>query len=112
MSSLSLGRIREASEEKCLQELFEQQVERTPAEVAVVYEGEKLTYDELNRRANKLAHHLRLLGVGPEVRVGLCMERSPDMIVGLLGILKAGGAYVPLDPGYPPERLMYMAEDA
>ena len=73
----------------------------------VVYEGEELTYRELNGRANQLGHYLRELGVGPEVRVGICAERSLEMI-GLLGILKAGGAYVPLDPGYPVERLGYM----
>ena len=71
-----------------------------------------LTYHELNRRANQVAHHLRALGVGPEVLVGLCMERSLEMVVGLLGILKAGGAYVPLDPTYPQERLAFMLEDA
>jgi amino acid adenylation domain-containing protein len=92
--------------------LFEAQVERTPAAVAVVYEEEKLTYAELNRRANQLAWYLKGEGVGPEVRVGICVERSLEMIVGLLGILKAGGAYVPLDPEYPAERLDYMLEDA
>ncbi|MEP6707581.1 MAG: amino acid adenylation domain-containing protein, partial [Pyrinomonadaceae bacterium] len=96
----------------CIQELFEAQVERTPAAVAVIHEKEKLTYAELNSRANRLAHHLRALGVGPEVLVGICMERSIEMIVGLLGILKAGGAYVPLDPAYPRERLKLMMDDA
>src|SRR5687768_3353575 len=86
----------------CLHQRFEAQVERTPDAVAVVFEGKKLTYQELNCRANQLAHYLRKLAVGPEVRVGLCVERSLEMVVGLLGILKAGGAYVPLDPSYPP----------
>jgi len=80
--------------------------------VALVCEDEYLTYCELNCRANRVAHHLRALGVGPEVLVGLCIERSLDMVVGLLGILKAGGAYVPLDPGYPQERLAFILEDA
>ena len=93
-------------------ELFEEQVERTPGGVAVVFEGEELSYGELNGRANQLAHYLRGLGVGREVLVGICVERSLEMVVGLLGILKAGGAYVPLDPSYPPERLRYMVEDA
>jgi len=95
----------------CIHKLFEAQVEWTSDAVAVVFEGEKLTYDELNRQANQLAHHLRKLGVGPETLVGICVERSPEMIVGLLGILKAGGAYVPLDPTYPQERLAFMLED-
>ena len=98
--------------EKCLHELFEEQVERSPEAVAVVYEGERLTYRELNERANQLGHYLRELGVGPEVLVGICVERSLEMVVGLLGILKAGGAYVPLDPEYPKERLSYMVKDA
>jgi non-ribosomal peptide synthetase component F len=96
----------------CIHELFEAQVERTPDAIAVVFEGEELTYGELNRRANRLAHYLRRLGVGPEVLVGICVERSLEMVVGLLGILKAGGAYVPLDPEYPRERLEFMLEDA
>ena len=98
--------------EVTLTELFEEQVKKTPGAVAVVYEGEEVTYEELNRRANQLAHYLVELGVGPEVRVGLCVERSVEMVVGLLGILKAGGAYVPLDPEYPGERLRFMVEDA
>jgi amino acid adenylation domain-containing protein len=91
---------------------FEAQVERTPDAVAVVFENERLTYRELNRRANQLAHHLQALGVGPEVFVGICMERSLEMALGILGILKAGGAYVPLDLAYPKERLAFMLEDA
>ncbi len=96
----------------CIHHLFEAQVERTPDAVAVVFEGQQLTYRELNAKANQLAHHLQVLGVSPDVLVGICMERSFEMIVGLLGILKAGGAYVPLDPAYPPERLVFMLEDA
>jgi amino acid adenylation domain-containing protein/non-ribosomal peptide synthase protein (TIGR01720 family) len=96
----------------CLHELIEEQVERSPERVAVIFEREQLSYAELNRRANQLAHYLRKLGVGPEVRVGLCLERSLEMVIALLGILKAGGAYVPLDPEYPRERLDFMAEDA
>jgi amino acid adenylation domain-containing protein len=97
--------------EACVHELFEAQVERTPDAAAVGFEGQQLTYRELNRRANGLAHHLRRLGVGPEVLVGICVERSWEILVGLLGILKAGGAYVPLDPSYPKERLAFMLED-
>lgn len=97
---------------KCIHELFEEQVEKTPNAVAVVYEDESLTYQQLNLRANQLAHYLRSLGVKPEVLVGICVERSLLMVVGLLGILKAGGAYVPLDPAYPQERLAFMLEDA
>lgn len=95
----------------CIHQIFEAQVERTPDAVAVLCEGAQLTYRELNQRANQLAHHLQRLGVGPEVLVGLCVERSLEMVVGLLGILKAGGAYVPLDPAYPKERLAFMLED-
>jgi amino acid adenylation domain-containing protein len=98
--------------EVCLQELFEAQVERTPDAVAVVCIDQQLTYRELNRQANKLAHFLRTLGVGPDVLVGICLERSLEMVIGLLGILKAGGAYVPLDPAYPQERLAFMLEDS
>jgi amino acid adenylation domain-containing protein/non-ribosomal peptide synthase protein (TIGR01720 family) len=97
---------------KCIHELFEEQVEKTPYAIAVVYEDESLTYQQLNLRANQLAHYLQTLGVGAEVLVGICVERSPLMLVGLLGILKAGGAYVPLDPAYPQERLAFMLEDA
>ncbi|MDX6694359.1 MAG: hypothetical protein QOF02_1962 [Blastocatellia bacterium] len=96
----------------CLHEQFEEQARRTPHRTAVVDEQTQFTYLELNRRANQLAHHLRRLGVGPESLVGIMMERSTAMIVGLLGILKAGGAYVPLDPAYPQERLQFIMEDA
>ncbi|HEY0686525.1 MAG TPA: amino acid adenylation domain-containing protein, partial [Steroidobacter sp.] len=99
-------------EEKCIHELFEAQVAKTPNNTAVVYEDERLTYAELNDRANRLAHYLREAGVTADTLVGLCVERSLEMVVGLLGILKAGGAYVPLDPGYPRERLAYMIEDS
>jgi amino acid adenylation domain-containing protein len=95
----------------CIHQIFEQQVEKTPNAVAVVFEGRQFTYQELNCHANQLAHHLRTLGVRPEVLVGICMERSLEMVVGLLGILKAGGAYVPLDPAYPLERLAFVLED-
>jgi amino acid adenylation domain-containing protein len=98
--------------EKCLHQLFEEQAARTPDSVAVIFENRQLTYRELNVRANKVAHHLQKLGVGPETLVGICVERSLDMVVGLLGILKAGGAYVPLDPEYPKQRLAFMLEDA
>jgi amino acid adenylation domain-containing protein len=97
---------------KCLHQLFEEQVERTPGAVAVVYEGDQLTYNELNVKAQRLANHLKILGVGPESLVGLCVERSLEMMVGLLGILKAGGAYVPIDPSYPAQRLSFMLADA
>jgi amino acid adenylation domain-containing protein len=98
--------------DKCVHHLFEEQVERFPDNIAAVVGDEQLTYRELNQRANQLAHHLQTLGVGPEVLVGLFMERSLEMVVGLLGILKAGGAYLPLDPKYPPERLAMMVTEA
>ena len=96
----------------CIHQLFEFQVTQMPDAVAMVDGDEHLTYRELNRRANQVAHHLRALGVGPEVLVGICMERSLEMVVGLLGILKAGGAYLPLDPAYPRERVAFMLDDA
>jgi amino acid adenylation domain-containing protein len=96
---------------QCIHRMFEAQVERSPDAVAVVFEDTELTYRQLNHWANQLAHHLRSLGVKPEVLVGICLERSLEMVVGLLGILKAGGAYVPLDPATPPERLAFILED-
>jgi len=96
----------------CIHELFEQQVARTPDAIAVRYQDQFLTYAELNQRANQLAQYLQQQGAGPETLVGLCLERSLEMVVGLLGILKAGGAYLPLDPGYPPERLAFMLADS
>jgi natural product biosynthesis luciferase-like monooxygenase protein len=103
---------REVAQEVCLHHLFEAQARRTPAAIAVVSDGETITFDALNRRANQLAHHLRASGIGPETLVGICVERSVEMIVGLLGILKAGAAYVPLDPSYPAQRLAFILEDA
>src|SRR5439155_1945954 len=97
---------------RLIHELFEAQVERSPTQVALAFERQTLTYAELNARANRIAHRLRALGVGPDVLVGICVERSLEMVVGLLGILKAGGAYVPLDPVYPRERLEFMLNDA
>lgn len=96
----------------CIHQLFEFQVERTPDAIAVIFEDQNLTYRELNQQANQLAHYLRELGVRSEVLVGICLERSIETIVAILGILKAGGAYVPLDPDYPQERLDYMISDA
>jgi amino acid adenylation domain-containing protein len=98
--------------DKCLHEFFEAQVERTPDAVAAVFKGERLTYHELNKRTNQLAHRLRKLGVGPETLVGVYMERSLEMVISLYGILKAGGAYVPLDPEYPAERISFMLEES
>jgi amino acid adenylation domain-containing protein len=96
----------------CLHQLFEAQAARTPDAIALDFEGEQLTYAGLNGRANQLARHLRARGVRQEVSVGVLLERSPEMVIALLGVLKAGGAYVPLDPGYPKERLGFMLEDA
>jgi amino acid adenylation domain-containing protein len=100
------------SAEKCVHEMFEEQVRKAPDATAVVHEGASVSYGELNQRANRLACHLRKLGVKVDSRVAICAERSVEQIVGFLGILKAGGAYVPLDPAYPAERLSYMMEDA
>ncbi|HEU5414840.1 MAG TPA: amino acid adenylation domain-containing protein, partial [Candidatus Angelobacter sp.] len=102
----------EYPENACLHRLFEKQVEKTPELRAVASQGKSLSYQELNRHANQLGHYLRNLGVGPDVRVGICMKRTVEMIMGVLAIMKAGGAYVPLDPAYPEERLRYMMEDA
>ncbi len=98
----------EYPQDKCIHQLFEEQVELTPNAIALVFCEQQLTYFELNQKANQVAHYLQILGVKPEELVGICVERSLEMIIGLLGILKAGGAYVPLDPNYPAERLSYM----
>src|SRR5262249_11455114 len=98
--------------EKRIHQLFEEQVGRAPEAVAVVCEDQQVNYRELNARANQLARYLKRVGVGPEVVVGIMLERSIEMVVGLLGILKAGGAFLPLDPTYPPERLSLMIEAA
>ena len=103
---------REYPKDKRVPQLFEEQADRTPDAVAVVFEGQQLTYRELNQRANQLAWHLRGLGVQSETLVGICVERSLEMLIGLLGIWKAAGAYVPLDPAYPRERLEFMARDS
>ena len=103
---------RDYPQEQYIHQLFEEQVKKTPDAVAIVFEDQQLTYRELNCKANRLANYLRSLGVEPEVLVGICVERSLEMVVGLLGILKAGGAYVPLDPHYPKERLCYMLADS
>ncbi|MHC5820052.1 MAG: non-ribosomal peptide synthetase [Nostoc sp.] len=99
-------------QDKCIHQLFEEQVKLTPNAIAVIFEDQKLTYQQLNERANQLAHYLQEKGVDREVLVGIFVERSLEMVVGLLGILKAGGAYVPLDPSYPADRLVYMLSDA
>ena len=99
-------------QDQCIHQLFEAQAETTPEAVAVVFEDQQLTYRELNSQANQLAHYLQTLGVKPEVLVGICVERSISMVIGLFGILKAGGAYLPLDPAYPEARLAFMLEDA
>ncbi len=96
----------------CIHALFEAQVERTPDAIAVAFSNQQLTYRELNEQANRLAHYLQLQGVGPEVLVGLHMERSLDLMIGLLGIHKAGGAYVPLDPDFPRDRIAFMVKDS
>ncbi|HEX2618262.1 MAG TPA: AMP-binding protein, partial [Flavobacteriales bacterium] len=103
---------REYPRESCIHELFEAQVQRTPEATAVVFEGRSLSYAELNAQSNRLAGYLKDLGVGPEVRVGICAQRGLEMVVAVLASLKAGGAYVPLDPAYPNERLMYMLQDS
>jgi amino acid adenylation domain-containing protein len=98
--------------DKCVHELFEAQVERTPSAIAVVVNDQQLTYAELNARANQLARFLRRFGTGPDSLVGLCVERSIEMVVGILGVLKAGAGYVPMDPTYPADRLAFMLQDA
>jgi amino acid adenylation domain-containing protein len=106
------GTCRDYPHDCSLAELFQLQVEKTPEALAVTFEDQQLTYRELNQRANQVAHYLRSKGIGPEVLVGICMERSLQMVIGLLGILKAGGAYVPFDPEYPQDRLVYMIQDS
>ncbi|HEU0055443.1 MAG TPA: AMP-binding protein, partial [Longimicrobium sp.] len=96
----------------CIHALFAARAARTPHAEAVLHEGARLTYAELDARANRIAHHLRRLGVGPEARVGICLERGLEMVAAMLGVLKAGGAYVPLDPAYPAERLAFTLRDA
>ncbi|MDF5719774.1 MAG: amino acid adenylation domain-containing protein [Rhizonema sp. PD37] len=98
--------------DKCIHHLLQEQVEQNPNNVAVIFAKEQLTYDSLNAKANQLAHYLQQLGVGPEVLVGICVERSLLMVVAVLGILKAGGAYVPIEPTYPPERQAYIITDS
>ncbi|WP_036836061.1 AMP-binding protein, partial [Photorhabdus temperata] len=100
------------SDQWCIHQLFEQQVEKTPDATALMYEGQTLSYTELNIRANRLAHQLIALGVAPDQPVAICVSRSLAMVVGLLAVLKAGGAYVPLDPAYPGERLAHILRDA
>ena len=99
-------------QDKCIHHLFEEQAERTPDNIAVTFKNRQLTYAELNARANQLAHYLQNIEVKPEVLVGICVERSIELLIGILGILKAGGAYLPLDPAYPKERLSFMLSDA
>ncbi len=103
---------REYPSEKCIHELIAEQVAKTPDSIAVEHEGETLTYRALDEQSNRIAHYLRSEGVGPETLVGICIDRSIDMVVGLLGILKAGGAYVPIDPAYPEQRISYILEDS
>jgi len=97
---------------ECIHEWFERQAARTPDAVAIEFAAQRLSYRELNARANRLAYHLRSLGVGPDQRVAICVERGPELVEGILAVLKAGGAYVPLDPAYPSERLGYMLRDS
>src|SRR5271170_2477577 len=98
--------------DKCIHQIFEEQVARTPDAPAVLFEAESISYAELNRRSNQLAHYLESLGVGPDTRVAVCSDRSVEMVVSLLAVTKAGGAYVPLDPSYPADRLAYMLADS
>src|SRR4051794_17182053 len=104
MNKMSIAFAREG----CIHSLFEKQVERTPDAVALIHDDEQLSYRELNSRANQLAHYLMLQGAGPESLIGICVDRSIEMVVGVLGIVKAGAAYVPLDPAHPKERLQFM----
>ena len=102
----------EYPQDKCIHHWFEEQVDRTPDGIAIVFENQQLTYRELNNRANQLASYLMTLGVRPDTLVGICVDRSVETIVGILGILKAGGAYVPLDPSNPQDRLEYILKNA
>ena len=102
----------EYPKDKTIHALFEAQAKRVPDNIAVVFENERLTYQELNEKANQVAHYLRSLGVKPDRLVAISLERSLELIIGILGILKAGGAYVPLDPNYPDERLRFMLVDS
>ena len=97
--------------DRCLDQLFEEQVDRTPHAVAIIHEGQSWTYRELDERANRLARHLRGLGAKPGTLVGVCMNRSAEMVAAVLAVLKAGAAYVPLDPAYPKERLAFLLRD-
>ncbi len=112
LSVKAIANSREYPQEACFIKLFTDRVTKTPKAIAAIYEGEKITYQELNHRADILANHLQKLGVKPETLVGICIDRSLAMLVGLLGILKCGGAYIPLDPNYPQERLNYIVEDS
>ena len=103
---------RDYPNETCIHHLFEAQARRSPNNTAIVFEGQQLTYAQLNARTNRLAHYLRAIGIGPDVTVAICMERCAELVVGILGILKAGGAYVPLDPAHPGERLSFLLDDA
>ena len=103
---------REYPQQTCVHELFEQHATRTPDQTAAVFEDTEMSFAELNRKANQLAHYLQALGIKPDMRVGICLERSLEMLIGILGVLKAGGAYVPLDPLYPQQRLAFMLEDS
>ena len=103
---------REYEKDKSISEMIEYQAGVSPEAIAIESGEERISYGELNRRANQLGQYLRRRGVGAEKRVGICVERGIEMVVGMLGILKAGGAYVPMDPGYPKQRLEYIAEDA
>ncbi|MEO0936303.1 MAG: AMP-binding protein, partial [Cyanobacteria bacterium J06641_2] len=98
--------------DKCIHKLFEEQVAKTPDAVAIIWKDQQLTYQQLDNRANQLANYLQTLGIKPDSKVGICIERCLEMVIGILGILKAGGAYVPLDPAYPQERLSHMLNDS
>src|SRR5205823_4838122 len=93
-------------------QLFEEQAAKTPNATAIIFQSDEVTYGELNLRAEKIGKQLRARGVGPDVPVGICMERSPDVVAAMLGVLKAGGAYVPLDPAYPADRVTFMLENS